>query len=153
MHFRQIDNDDLSEEEFENVCKQCMEENENAFSDDAPPLDNELIYGSIIKMIKTKRERIAADWMKHHVPDLSVIAGFNADKAMECKDTLQRMPRLLSTDQKTQVHKALQACENRLDELEIEGLLVKFQAMSTRNKYAFLKKISGYIREIIKEIS
>jgi hypothetical protein len=153
IHYKQIDNDDLSEEEFENVCKQCMEENENAFSGDAPPLDNELIYGSIIKIIKTKRERIAAEWVRYNVPGLSVIAGFNAEKAMECKDRLQRMPRLLSANQKMLVHRALQACEDRLDELEIEGLLVKFQAMSTRNKYAFLKKISSFIREIIKEIS
>ncbi len=153
IHYRQIDNDDLSEEEFKTVCEQCMEENENAFSDDAPPLDNELIYGSIIKIIKTKRERIAAEWMQHNVPDQSTIAVFNAIRAMECKTRLQRMPHLLSSDQKMLVHRALQACEDRLDELEIEGLLVKFQSMSTRNKYTFLRKISSYIKEVIKEIS
>ncbi|AEG14187.1 hypothetical protein Desku_0571 [Desulfofundulus kuznetsovii DSM 6115] len=147
-HYRQLDDESLNEEEFEAACKRCIEENNNEFSDDAPPLDNELVYNGLIKTIRANRERAALEWMQHNVPDPQAIAGFDASMAMEYKTRLQKMPRVLSAQQVKIVREALAACERRLDELEVEGLLAKFQALSEENKKMFLRKLSNYIKSL-----
>jgi hypothetical protein len=146
MHYRQLDNEALSEEEFGAACRRCKEENDNEFANDAPPLDNELIYDSINKGISEKRKRIASEWMLHNVPKPEEILKYNATSAIQYKSRLQKMPLVLSQEQVKTVRERIKACERRLDELEVEGLLVKFKAMSEENKKNFLRKISDYIK-------
>lgn len=149
LHYRRLAQEDLDEEEFQAACKRCKEENDHEFSDDAPPLDNELIYGSLIKDIRAKREQAAAEWMQRNIPDPKIIARFDALTVMQFKARLQKMPRLLSADQVKTVREALAACERRLNELEVEGLLAKFRELSEENKKMFLSKISDYISKFM----
>ncbi len=148
MHYRQLDDEALSEEEFLAACRRCKEENDNEFADDASPLDNEIIYDSIKKGLSEKRKRIASEWMLHNVPKLEEIHNFNATVTMQYKARLQKMPLVLSYEQVKTVRERIEACEKRLDELEVEGLLAKFNAMSEANKKTFLRKISSYIISI-----
>ncbi|MCD5401674.1 hypothetical protein LR013_03690 [candidate division NPL-UPA2 bacterium] len=144
-HFQKLNNENLNDKELGIVCKECVQETEEEFYDDVPPLDNELIYDSIIKIIRGKRGKTALGWMQRNVPDLQVIVGFNALEATERRAILREMPRVLSDGQSSIVKGALEACEKRLDELEIEGLLERFRVLSERNKRAFLEKVSNYI--------
>ncbi len=152
LHYRQLDDEALSEEEFAAACRRCKEENDNEFADDAPPLDNELIYDSIKKGISDKRKRIASEWMLHNVPKPEEILKFNATSAIQYKSRLQKMPLVLSQEQVKTVRERIKACEKRLDELEVEGLLVKFKAMSEENKKIFVRKISGYINRLSSKV-
>lgn len=149
MHYRQLDDENLSETEFEVACKRCIEENYAEFSDDAPPLDNELIYGSLAKAIRAKRQRAADNWMQRNIPDLETISKFNASEALECKSRLEKWPRVLSDQQVKTVHEVLAACERRLDELEVEGLLAKFEALSERGKKEFLQRLATYFNNLV----
>ncbi|WP_066633163.1 hypothetical protein [Desulfolucanica intricata] len=146
--YKRISDENLSEKEFDTLCKECIKEVEKAFLDDAPPLDNDLIFDSIIKTVKSKRERLANDWMRHNVPNLISIDKLSATKTIEIKTQLQKMPRVLSAEQYKLVVKAIEACENRLDELEIEGLLAKFIALSEVNKKVFLNKVMSIFKEV-----
>lgn len=145
-HLKIIDNDSLNEKEFMDLCNQCKLEIEKEFSDDVPPLDNELIYAGIINTILSKREEKANDWMKRNVPDFKIIPRLEASKAIEIKMRLLTMPPILSIQQVRLANTALEACEKRLDELEIEGLLAKFEALSEENKKIFINRISGYTK-------
>ncbi|AFV11898.1 hypothetical protein Tph_c16950 [Thermacetogenium phaeum DSM 12270] len=149
LHYQRLSREDLDEEEFQEACKRYKEENDSEFLDDAPPLDNELIYGSFIKEIRAKREREAAEWMQHNIPDPKMITRMDAETLIQLRDRLQKMPRLLSTDQVKTVRDALATCEKRLDELKVEGLLAKFRELSEENKKMFLSKISDYISKFI----
>ncbi len=144
-HYQQLDNDMLTEEEFEAVCRRYKEENDNAFGDDAPPLDNEIIYNSIKKCIAEKRERTSSEWMLRNAIDINEIYKLDAARALQCKTRLQKIPPFLSDQQVKAVNEMIKACDKRLDELEVEGLVEKFNAMSEDNKRNFLRKIADYI--------
>lgn len=144
-HYQQLDNVTLSKKEFEAAIGRYKEENDNAFADDAPPLDNEFIYNSIKKGITQKRERAASEWMQHNAIDIEEIYKFNATMALQCKARLKKMPLYLSDKQVKSVYEMIKACDRRLDELEVEGLIEKFNAMSEENKKNFLRKIADYI--------
>lgn len=148
-HFRILDNENLTEEEFRFVIERCQREIEEFFIDDDPPLDCELIYEKLIQGIKEKRESIAQQWMKRNVFCTDIIAEYDAPKSMECKNRLGNMPSLLSEEQKNIVYDCISACEKRLDELEVEGLIIRFNALSEKNKTFFLKKLGAYVQKIL----
>ena len=123
------------------------------FDGDDPPLDSEVIYASICESLQAKRSGLAAIWMENHVPPLNSIKTFDASKALQTISSLQKRPKLLSADQVNEVRKVISACEMRIDELEVDGLLAKFQGMSDQNKKAFIEQIETDIRAYINSIA
>lgn len=148
-HFGRLDDGSLDEEEFEVAFEECIKETEQAFPDDAPPLDNELIYGCIKEVLKSKREAAAAEWMDRTIPEPKMIIGFDASTAIAYITRLQKAPPVLSTVQLNIVREAIAGCERRLNELEVEGLLAKFESMSEENKRSFVKRIFEYIKSFL----
>lgn len=144
MHFKLLDDDSLNEKELKDVFNRCLKESEENFCEDAPPLDNEFIYDSILYVIKNKRENMASEWMRHNYFQPKEIENSNALTTLSIKTKLQKMPCYLSTKQLQKVSEAINACEERLDELEVEGLMAKFYALTDRNRRIFLSKISNY---------
>lgn len=149
IHYRRLDDDSLYEEEFEEIGNRCIEETDNEFFDDAPPLDSELIYNSIKNSIRAKREQVALGWMQRNVPELKEITKLNANETMDRKTRLQKIPSVLSREQVNTVREAIGVCEKRFDELEVEGLVVKFKSLSEGSKKIFLNKISIHLKNII----
>ena len=123
------------------------------FDGDDPPLDSEAIYASICQSLQAKRSGLATIWMGNHVPPLDNVKKYDATKALQTIASLQKRPKLLSADQVNEVRKVITACEMRIDELEVDGLLAKFQGMSERNKKAFIQKIETDIRAYINSIA
>ena len=123
------------------------------FDGDDPPLDSEAIYASIGESLQAKRSGLATIWMENHVPMLNDIKQYDATKALQTIASLQKRPKLLSFDQVNQVEKVIEACESRVDELEVDGLLAKFQGMSDHNKKVFIQKIETAIRAYINSIA
>ena len=91
--------------------------------------------------------------MGNHVPPLDNVKKYDATKALQTIASLQKRPKLLSANQVNEVRKVITACEMRIDELEVDGLLAKFQGMSERNKKAFIQKIETDIRAYINSIA
>lgn len=89
------------------------------------------------------------EWLQNNVPDIKAIDGFSASEAMDYKVRLQTMPRVFSAEQRALVEKAIEACIKRLEELEIEGLIVQFNALTKESKRVFIKKIYN---ELIKYV-
>lgn len=146
-HLKLLDNYNMNNEYWAALYAKCFDEAEGLFEDDVPPLDNEVIYGGIKKVIQAKRESIAEDWMQRSVPTGKQINAFNASQANQCLQTLNKMPSVLSPQQVNNVNAAISACEKRLDELEVEGVLAKFNSLSESNKRAFVELISQYLKE------
>jgi hypothetical protein len=151
-HFNILDNPELDDKQFQIVLQQCQNETEMLF-EDGPPLDSEAIYSSIYESLQEKRKRLATIWMKNHVPSLQDIKQYDATKALQTIASLQKRPKYLSANQVSEVKQVIEACENIIDELEVEGLYVKFQGMSEKNQKAFVKKIVSQIKAYINNIA
>jgi hypothetical protein len=153
MHFHRMENIEMSDTEFEQIVKQCIDETDQVFSDDAPPLDVDMIYGFIKDKVKQRRADSSAEWMKRNVPTLKEIRNYDAQRAVRVVNILKNSPKFLSTDQVQHVKQIIQGCEDRLDKLEVEGLKAKFEAMSAENKKSFLKVIYNYINLYMKNVN
>jgi len=149
-HIRKLEDFNLNEEELNDTYNECIKETEEYFSDDAPPLDYELIYSSLVNTIKEKREEAANEWMKKNMPDLGAISQFDVDKAMDTKNRLYNRPQYLSKEQQKKVQEVILACDNRIDALELEGILAKFNKLSDENKRQFLQNIKEQIEKLIE---
>ncbi|HRX00618.1 MAG TPA: hypothetical protein P5280_14085, partial [Cyclobacteriaceae bacterium] len=147
-HFKILDDSELYDHEFLKILQQCQEESNTCFDGDDTPLDSEAIYASIEESLQAKRSGLASIWMENHVPALNGITKYDAAKALQTIASLQKRPKLLSANQVTEVKKVIEACEMRIDELEVDGLLAKFQGLSAQNKKAFIEKIEKYINSI-----
>lgn len=152
-HFIVLDDSELDDQQFQRLLQQCEQETRMCFDGDDPPLDSEAIYAGICESLQAKRSGLAAIWMENHVPPLNSIKTFDASKALQTISSLQKRPKLLSADQVNEVRKVISACEWRIDELEVDGLLAKFQGMSDQNKKAFIEKIETDIRAYINSIA
>jgi hypothetical protein len=149
-HFNILDDSELDDKQFQRILKQCQQKTDMFFDND-PPLDTEAIYGSIYESLQEKRKGLATIWMKNHVPSLKDVKQYDVTKALQTIASLQKRPKFLSTDQVSEVKQVIEACENLIDELEVEGLYVKFQGMSEKNQKAFIKKIESQIKAYINQ--
>ncbi len=138
-HIDKLENYALSDDEFLNVYDECIAETEEQFQEDVPPLDYEIIYPALKDIIKNKRHILAAEWLKQNVPDVEKISHLDASQAVTLRNNLLDRPRLLSEGQNSKVDLAIKTCNNRLDELEIEGLLVRYKELNTSKKRLFLE--------------
>lgn len=145
QHIGVLSDYNLSIEEFAVACESCMEETEKYFSDDAPPLDHESIYIYLKEKIEKDRTLAADEWFLRNMPDINEIKTLNANDALQLKSVLLPIPKVLSENQKTIVQNAVDTCEKRLDELEIEGLIARFKMLSKSNKEHFIKLASKYL--------
>ncbi|HHX45367.1 MAG TPA: hypothetical protein GX714_15465 [Chloroflexi bacterium] len=141
VHYRQLDSDMLSGAEFEALLKRCIEETEAEFGDDAPPLDTDMLYSGIAATIKARRRQQADAWISANVPDASSLQNMSADEALKIRRALLATPRLLNDQQALLVRKAIKACDRRLDALEVEGLVARYERLAEESKRAFLERI------------
>lgn len=144
-HFRELSDDTLTEKEFNKLIKKSKKETEEAFTDDSPPLDYELIYESIAKVISNNRAKQAFEWIESYVPDIEIIVKQTASEVQRIKIRLQNKPASLSREQILKVDEALEACVNHLDNLEVEGLIARFNSLSPRSKTLFLQLVSDHL--------
>lgn len=140
-HYRQLDSDMLSGAEFEGLLKRCVEETEAEFGDDAPPLDTDALYAGIAETIKARRRGQADAWLRANVPDMRALQEMSADEALRTKRELLAAPRLLNDEQAGRVRQAIKACDQRLDALEVEGLVARYERLPEAGKRAFLERI------------
>ena len=146
-HYGRLDNNDLTDEEFSIVFEECQQELIDSFPNDSPPLDSELTYKDIMNHIGQKRDDLASAWVKTALRKTHRIEILDAVEVLYIKRQLERMPAVLSKEQRSRIETEIGVCDRRLDELEVEGLLAKFDAFSKSNKIAFLKKLRRYLEQ------
>jgi hypothetical protein len=148
-HYLALSDQSLNDDELIATYRKLTSESASVF-DGEPPLDNELIYENMIKNIKTKREITAREWINTKVPDIKDIERMDAVSITQVKNRLIEVPRLLSEEQLLTVRAILLKCEKRLDELDVDGLVAKFHALSDRAKKSFIDSIQSIINELSK---
>jgi len=147
-HYQRLANMDLAEDELSYIFEQCKTAMKDAFSDDSPPLDSDPIYDDILKIIHEKRHAFAADWMSQVFEDSLDVESLDATGVLELKRQLEKMPPVLSENQAAMVQKKLEACERRLDDLEVEGLLARFYELSEKNRVRFIEELKEYFEAL-----
>jgi hypothetical protein len=145
-HRRRLDDPDLTEDDLYHVFEQCENDMMDSFSDDSPPLDTSPIYDNILKIVYDKRHLQAADWMERVFDTMPPVETLDAQGVLNAKQRLAKMPAVLSESQRQMVQERIQACDRRLDELEVEGLLASFYSLSESNKMRFIERLREYLR-------
>lgn len=141
--YRKLDSDTLSDSEFEALVSECMAATEAEFGEDEPPLDSEAAYQGIAQTIRARRQQSADTWMRAHVPQKEAVLSADAQRALDIRAGLRSVPRYLNSAQMEVVRQVAEACDRRLDELEIEGLVARYQALPDPGKQAFLARIAA----------
>lgn len=142
-----LSDENQTDSELDALLKHCQQELAALYPEDQPPLDSELIYKDMMENIKNKRSQIAAEWMERNLPKTEEIRKADAARLLEIKRQLEKMPAVLSVEQRAIIQNEIEACDRRLDELEVDGLLAKFDAFSDKNKTTFLKKLIDYLEK------
>lgn len=141
-HYAQLNNSDaLTDAEFDALVGEIARQTESEFGEDGTPLDNESAYLGIANTIKRRRHAAAANWISTFLPTEEAIQIASAQQVSAWKSRLQSPPGYLSADQALKVKRLLDMCERRLDDLDVEGLIVRFLALSASAKKAFLARL------------
>ncbi|WP_395857721.1 hypothetical protein [Dethiobacter alkaliphilus] len=146
-HLKVLNDANLTEDGLSKAISNCYKETETEFAEDAPPLDYESIYEGIINAVRANREQKAREWMKD-VPEIREIANYDSYEAMSVKQRLLNIPPVLNKAQIQTVQQAVGACDDRIDELELDGMLARFETLSDNNKKVFLKRITPYLQKL-----
>lgn len=136
-----LDDQSLTPADFTKLARSMVKEAKAAQTDDDElPWDLEETYGHLVAFKQTQRESASATWITNNIPAKKTIASLEARDAQRLSRLLQAAPVFLSKEQAKKVEEAVKACEARLDELEVDGLLAKFEALSDTGKKQFMKR-------------
>ncbi|MGQ9681553.1 MAG: hypothetical protein ACUVX9_03340 [Anaerolineae bacterium] len=139
--WQRMENHNLDDSEFEALVAECLKTAPAELGSDELPLDLEAAYAGMAASIREARKKAADAWMLVAVPERAVLAQAEAQVAIETIKRLRAAPRYLSPQQMYQVGEMLEACDRRLEELEVDGLVARYQALSETNQRAFLERI------------
>ena len=136
-----LDDSNLTPAAFSKLAKSLAKEAKTAQTDDDElPWDIEETYEILFETIQARRETAAEKWLAENVPTKKTISALEAREAQRLKIFLQSSPAFLSKEQIKKMEDALSACEARLDDLQVDGLLAKFETLSDAAKREFMKK-------------
>ncbi|NLF02278.1 MAG: hypothetical protein GX601_15005 [Anaerolineales bacterium] len=140
-HYHQLDSDRLSEGEFAALLTRLKREAGEEFGKDKPPLPVDSLYAGIAKKIRAHREKQAVEWMRQYVGITAALKVASAEQALSIRTDLTTAPRFLTTEQTAEVAKMIRVCDRRLDALEVEGLVARYERLAEETKRAFLERI------------
>jgi hypothetical protein len=131
----------LSEDEFHHAYGELLNDEKAVLCDGGElPWNIEETCQGLLCEIDAKRRDHASSWMRTNVPRISDIQLINAGLVQRLRGFLQSPPAVLSQEQLMIVRDALDACVSRLDDMEVEGLLVRFKDLSREAQAEFLER-------------
>ncbi len=136
----------LDEAQLVASFERCIAETDSKFGRDEAPLDSEALYNAVMVTIRRNRQNLADDWMRHHLPQDTLIQEESAESAVRVLGNLRAAPGYLSSQQQRLVLEATVRCERRLDELEVEGLVARYNSLAESSKEQFLARIGVPMR-------
>lgn len=131
----------MGADEVASLVEAYAQETEDAFGEDEPPLDNEVLYKAMEASIRETRHQTASRWMDTNVPSSQEIEKADASRTQQIKKQLEAAPPELDCQQRSVVRDLIGACDHRLDDLEVNGMVARFEALSQTGKRLFLAKI------------
>ncbi|MCP4460966.1 MAG: hypothetical protein GY816_23540, partial [Cytophagales bacterium] len=130
----------LPNKELKNmVSARIAEIMENQDDEDEPPWDSVTIYNNFLNHILKERHKEASKWMNGVEVTSDVIEKMSAEKCQASLNRLELKPAYLGDEQFRIIKQMRSALEDRLDDLQIEGLLVRFRQLPLFLQEEFLK--------------
>ncbi|OQB76590.1 MAG: hypothetical protein BWX92_01653 [Deltaproteobacteria bacterium ADurb.Bin135] len=140
-HFQEYSSLQLKDEEQIDIFATCLSKAKDVFDNEELPWDIEETYNKLLDTCKMQRREQATRWIEASVPASSAILTLDAVNVNQIRAKMQNPPAYLSEDDLIKVHAAITLCDKRLDELDVDGLVVKFQGLSEKAKAIFLERI------------
>ncbi len=109
--------------------------------DDEIPWSIEETFTKLKEKIEKKRREKAQEWMKQNVPTLDRITTMRAEEIKHFRRQLNTPPPYLAHQDLDKVRLTLEACSKRLDDLEVEGLVARFEELSLEAQREFLRRV------------
>jgi hypothetical protein len=130
----------LPANQLNNLFDQRLKEAEEIMDgDDPPPWDPEPIYRMLYNYVLSQRKMASDQWFDGLFVEPKVAAKMPLEDCQRLLNRIKNVPEYIDNDQRNKVGKLAEALENRLSTLEVEGLLVRFRALSEKLRRQFLE--------------
>ena len=146
-HFDSLADTALTEQDFKEKLATYEKIAANYFGEDKPPLDNAPIYQDIKTSIDKTRSEKALEWLAMVQPKIDKVKEADASYIVNIKKQIESYPAVLNYEQQRTIDLAIEECETRLDQMEVESLIAKFTALSKGNRIYFLKELITYLEK------
>ena len=139
-----MSDESLSDTGLEDLTSRFVDECKRGLDGD-PPMDCEALYAAVLAQVRVRRRELASAWMNRHFPRLITVESSAAGTLQALRDALRNSPGYLSEEERARVSALLQACQRRLEELEVEALFSSFKLLSADNQVALLGMLRDFM--------
>lgn len=141
-HYQHMNSLTISETELDQRYIEAVNKVRSELAeDDEIPWPIEGTLRNLKAKIEKERREKAEKWMNQNVPELRQLQSMPADGILQIKRLLGSPPLCLTQQQLDQVRLILKACDRRLDELAVDGLVAKFTELSPDAQKEFLRRV------------
>jgi len=153
-HWNELSNNEtLSDSEIKSLFKNKKTETEGLIDEEEDvPWDIQELYSLIEKFIMSDRNRLANEWM---VSNIEIIDTESMDP-MQIQNHLikiENVPMYLSDNHKSTVESIKESLNKKLDNLEVDGLIVRFKSLSPEQQLQFLNEAQKLVKKFKKAAS
>jgi hypothetical protein len=141
VHFHEFSSLQLTDEQQLDIFTNCLSKAKDAFGEEELPWDIETTYKKLQYACKMQRREQAIKWLETSIPGTLTISTLDAISVNRIRGTMLNPPAFLRKEDLKKVHATIALCDKRLDELEVDGLVAKFQGLSDKAKLLFIEKI------------
>ncbi|RLC20991.1 MAG: hypothetical protein DRI57_03445 [Deltaproteobacteria bacterium] len=131
----------IPNEELKDMVANRIEEILNLQSQDEPPPWEDIreIYEKVLEKLLAQRLDAANQWIKGVQVSSGSISEMTAEDCQHLLNRIEKLPAYVDMEQSEQVNFMREKLEDRLDNLQVEGLLARFRQMSKPLRKQFLE--------------
>lgn len=148
-HYYKLSSNDFLDDEIKSYCETLKDETRNMLGEDAEiPWDIDSTYQNLLDSIFAQRGEEARIWMDRNLIPIEAIMQLDARSTNQLRQILQSPPSFINSQDMIRVSNALDACNKRLDDLEIEGLIEMFRGLSENARQIFLERVKEMMANV-----
>lgn len=136
-----VSNKDLEEK----VKKRIIETDKELNEYDEPVWDTDTTYHSVLNNILKHRRLRAEEWIRDVYVKEDAVRTISAEKVQMLLNKLKFVPAYLNDEQSNKISILKSSLENRIEEMQLDGLLAKFKQMSKEMQMQFFALIQKMI--------
>jgi transcriptional/translational regulatory protein YebC/TACO1 len=144
--FKQLSSEVLTESDFEKLAKSLEEKGIQEFGKEELPWIPEKTIAIIVKHISNIREYQGKEWMGEIEPLIERIISMDITEANDLYKKISNPPLFISSTQKKQLSKLLDKVEDRLNVINIDWLVKRYEELDNSSRKKFLQLIGVKIQ-------
>lgn len=135
----------IPNKELKEMAASRIEEILNLQSEDDPPPWEDIrgIYEKVLDNLLAQRLDAANQWIEGVLVSSDRIVEMSAEDCQNLLSRVEKLPTYVDMDQSEQVNAMKEKLEDRLDDLQVEGLLARFRQLSKPLQKQFLEMASS----------